>query len=247
MVQNQNRNQRGQKVPRARRQVTRRPKREEYANNQLRTQQTPSFSRRPQIEPPTHGMDMEFGAVNQPNLTPILLSQLARNYTPRLEYNVQTTENASPLFVPKTPISTFNTHIEQFSQEAPDHRSNLPSLGAAIEHLTERAHNIHDNAKGVIHPQDNNITPGAFRGRDEQGDSRSWVDTAVTIITQGYEDEVGHRKMIRVVQTFMDTMQMAQSILLARTPYQNAMRVVQAMIEQNASDPGGKAFVESEL
>ncbi|GES57770.1 hypothetical protein ATEIFO6365_0001105900 [Aspergillus terreus] len=247
MAHNQNRNAKGQKIPRARRQAAHRPKRDGYANNQRQTPQASSFSRRAQIDPPSHETNMQVGALNQPDLTPIIREQPGRIREQWIEYSMQTAENASPLFVPKTPTSAFNTHIEHISQEAPDRRRSPPSLGAAIQHLAQIAHNIDDSANVAAHREENSTAQGIFGDHSGHGESRSWVDTAVTVITQGYEDEVEHRKTIRIMRTFINAMQITHNVLLARSPYQNAIHVVQTMIEQNANDQGGKAFVESEL
>ncbi|KAL5358921.1 hypothetical protein BJX96DRAFT_173882 [Aspergillus floccosus] len=247
MPQNQNRNPKGQKIPRARRQSAHRPKREGYANNKHQMQQASFFSREPQIDPSSHEINMEVGALNRPDLTPNFREQPGRIWEQWKEYPMQTTENASPLFVPKTPTSAFNTQIEHVSREASDRRRNFPPLGAAIQHLTQIAHNIDNNANVAAHPEENSSAQGAFGGYNDHGDTRSWVDTAVTVITGGYEDEVDHRKMIRIMRTSIDAMQITHNVLLARSPYQNATQIVQAMMEQNASDQAGKAFVESEL
>lgn len=247
MAHNQNRNAKGQKIPRARRQAAHRPKRDGYANNQRQAQQASSFPRRAQIDPPSHEINMRVGVLNQPDLTPILREQPGRIREQWIEYPMQTTENASPLFVPKTPTSAFNTHIEHISQEASDCRRSPPSLGAAIQHLTQIAHNNDDNANIAAHLEENSTAQRTFGDHSVHGESCSWVDTAVTVITQGYEDEMEHRKTIHIMRTFIDAMQITHNALLVRSPYQNAIQVVQAMIEQNASDQGGKAFVESEL
>ncbi|KAL4897449.1 hypothetical protein BDV59DRAFT_197743 [Aspergillus ambiguus] len=241
MEYNHNRNQRVQKTPRhARRAASRGWRHEPYARSRSNRQRA-HFPRYPQSEGPSHDMDMEIEAMNQPGMTPVPSSQRPRSHAAVLEYAAPRIESPSFAIEHEEPASACTSRVEQLSHEMHDHRPSLQSLGTIIEQLTGMAHSIGDGSM-LSRP-----VSGNTNATGEHGAGHSWVDTAITVIRQGYEDEINHRRMVRTVLLLISEMQTTRNHLLSRSPYYEATRVVDTMMEQHSQDLGGRAFLESEL